>query len=101
MCVLHNSCLILYLYDMKQQKLLRYQYLRMLTEQVDERGERVPFDVRYLCKDGTVTWLRQVVTISVNVRRKRRKVKSLVSGEIRELHDVLVLQVNDTKIVVN
>ena len=86
---------------MKKQKLLRYQYLRMLTEQVDERGDRVPFDVRYLCKDGTVTWLRQVVTISVNTRRKRRKVKSLVSGEIRELHDVLVLQVNDTKIVVN
>ncbi|MGN0309029.1 MAG: hypothetical protein ACI4C3_00335 [Bacteroides sp.] len=84
-----------------KQKLLRYQYVRMLCEQKDEEGNRVPFNVRYLCKDGTVTWLNNVVTIAVNARRRRRKVKQLDSGEIRELHDVLILQVNDTKIVVN
>lgn len=85
----------------KPEKLLRYQYIRRLAERKDEMGKPVPFRLQYLCMDGTLLTGENVITTSVNVRRKMRTVKFLESGESRTLHDVLILRINDTKIVVS
>ena len=86
---------------MAQPKLLRYNHLRQLMEKVDEQGEPVPFSFKYICMDGEIMTGVNVVTTSVDVRRKMRTVLFLNSGEYRTIHDVLVLEVNDTKIIVN
>lgn len=86
---------------MTQPKLLRYNHLRQLMERTDEQGVPVPFRFKYICMDGEIMTGENVVTTSVDVRRKTRTVLFLNSGEYRTIHDVLVLEVNDTKIIVN
>lgn len=86
---------------MTQQKLLRYQFVRRLVERKDERGLPVPFRIKYVCQNGEVITGNNCITTSVDVKRKRRNIMFLDSGEVRTLHDVLILEVNDTKIVVS
>lgn len=85
----------------KPEKLLRYQYIRRLAERKDEEGNPVPFRLKCLCLDGTVLEGKNVITTSVNLRKKTRNVMFLDSGEKRTLHDVLILKINDTKIIVS
>lgn len=86
---------------MAEQRLLRYNLLRLLTEKKDHEGNPVPFDMRYICMDGEIMDAHNVVTTSVDVKKRMRTVLFLGSGEYRTIHDVLVLQVNDTKIIVS
>lgn len=86
---------------MEQLKLLRYQFIRRLAERTDRTGKPVPFDIEYICMDGNVMKAEGVITTSVDVRRKRRNIRILSSGEVRTIRDVLVTRINDTKIVVN
>lgn len=82
-------------------KLLRYQHVRELTERIDENGNPMPFRLRYATQRGSIIDQKNVITTSVDVRRKMRNVKFLDSGQIRTIHDALILQVNDTKIVMS
>lgn len=84
-----------------QQKLLRYQFVRRLVDKKDEKGLPVPFRIKYACLNGEVIEGKNCVTTSVDVRKKTRNIMFLDSGQVRMLHDVLILEVNDTKIVVN
>lgn len=84
-----------------KEKLLRYQFIRHIAERRDEEGKPVPFRLEYICMDGTLLKAENVVTTSVNVRKKTRTVKFLNSGEVRTLHDVLIRKINDTLIVVS
>lgn len=86
---------------MAEQRLLRYNLLRLLTEKKDADGNPVPFDMKYICMDGEIMDARNVVTTSVDVKKRTRTILFLNSGEYRTIHDVLVLQVNDTKIIVS
>ena len=82
-------------------KILRYQHAKMLMERVDEEGNRVPFNMRYVTMNGEIQEFKNVVTTSVNARKRMRNIQFIDSGEQRTIHDVLILSVNDTKIIVN
>lgn len=82
-------------------KLLRYQHARMLMERKDEEGRCVPFRMRYVTMRGEIQEFKNVITTSVNVRKRMRTIRFMDSGEQRTIHDVLILSVNDTKIIVN
>lgn len=83
----------------KKETLLRYQYLRLLTERVDQDGNKIPFRLRCSTLKGEIIDQENVVTTAVDVRRKLRNVKFLDSGQIRTIHDSLVLYVDNVKIV--
>lgn len=99
LCII-NQCAIMNKKE-KPLKLLRYQHARMMMERVDENGNRVPFSMRYVTMRGEIQEFKNVVTTSVNVRKRMRTIRFLDSGEQRTIHDVLILNVNDTKIIVN
>lgn len=82
-------------------KILRYQHAKMLMERKDEEGNRVPFNMRYVTMQGEIQEFKNVITTSVNVRKRMRNIRFIESGEQRTIHDVLILSVNDTKIIVN
>lgn len=86
---------------MPEQKLLKYQHIRRLAERTDEKGYPVPFRLKYLCLNGEVMESNNVVTTSVDVRRKKRNILFLDSGQVRTIHDVLILEINNHKIVVS
>ncbi len=60
--------------------------------------ERVPFFIRFLTKTGHVDE-GNCVCLSVDVMRHQRKVKFVQSGEIRVVNDILVLEVDGTRII--
>lgn len=82
-------------------KLLHYNKLRLLTEKEDEHKNRVPFRMVYVTKDGNIIDADDVVTTSVQPRRKRRNVKYTEAGQevSRTIRDCLVMQVDDTRII--
>lgn len=86
---------------MNEQKLLRYQYIRRLAERTDEKGYPIPFRLKYLCLNGEVMEADNVVTTSVDLRHKKRNILFLDSGQVRTIHDVLILEINNHKIVVS
>lgn len=86
---------------MPEQKLLKYQHIRRLAERTDEKGYPVPFRLKYLCLNGEVMEANNVVTTSVDVRHKKRNILFLDSGQVRTIHDVLILEIDNHKIVVS
>lgn len=86
---------------MSEPKLLRYNHLNRVMGRRDDEGRPVPFRVRYICMDGEVMEAKNVICTSVDVRRRKRNIKFLDSGQVRTIHDVLVIEVNDFKILVN
>ena len=88
---------------MAHTKALHYSLLRDLLERHDEDGERIPFSISYACMNGGIVDIQEpcVICIGVDTRHKTRTLKFTNSSEIRTVHDVLILRVNDTKIVVS
>lgn len=86
---------------MVEQKLLRYNLLRLLCERTDEEGNPIPFRIKYICMDGEIMEAENVVTTSVDVKKHTRTLLFLNSGQYRTIHDVLVMEVNDRKIIVS
>lgn len=85
-----------------QEKLLRYQHVRRLVERKDVDGNPVPFKLKYISKStGELIVAENVITTSVNVKKRKRNVKFLNSGEVRTVHDVLIVGIDDTRIVVS
>ena len=69
-------------------------------ERKDERGNPVPFSFRYIKKNGEIMEGENVVCTSVDVKKKMRTIKFLESGQVRTIHDVLLISVDDTRIIV-
>ena len=81
-------------------KVLNYKHVRLLAERKDEKGAPVPFDFKYICLNGEVIEGKNVVCTSVDPKRKTRTLKFLDSGQVRKIHDVLLMSINDTRIIV-
>ena len=88
---------------MAKPKLLSVKRIRDIIERHDENGERIPVSIHYACMNGGEVNITEqdVVCIGVDPRHHRRTLKFLGSGEIRTVHDVLILRVNDCRIVVS
>lgn len=84
-----------------QEKLLRYNQVRRLVERKDEQGNPIPFKLDYICMNGDHMIAENVITTSVNTRKRTRTIKFLNSGEVRTIHDVLIRKIDDTLIVVS
>lgn len=82
------------------QKLLHYKHVHLLMERKDERGNPVPFSFRYIKKNGEIMEGENVVCTSVDVKKKMHTVKFLESGQVRTIHDVLLISIDDTRIIV-
>lgn len=83
-----------------------WDQLDMLTiHRVDIRGNRKPFYLRYVKKDGGVIESDNVICTSVDRQRSSRRVKFLNTedargnSETRTLRDVLILQIDEYKII--
>jgi len=84
----------------KYTKALDYREAYKLMEARDEQGKPKPFNVEFLTKEGVRQTAYGVVCSSVVKKKGMRRILYPESGQFRWIHDVLVLQVNDTRILV-
>ena len=84
----------------KYTKALDYREAYKLMEAKDELGNPKPFDVEFISKEGIRQTAYGVICSSVVPRKGMRRILYPESGLFRWIHDVLVLQINDTKILV-
>ena len=82
------------------EKLLNYKYVHMLMERKDERGNPVPFSFKYIKLNGEIMEGENVVCTSANVKKKTHTIKFPESGQVRTIHDVLLISIDDTRIIV-
>ena len=80
--------------------LLQYSKLRLLVERKDDNGSPVPFRLQYITMDGEILDEEGCVCTSVDPYYKRRNIR-FKSGITRTIRDVLILQIDDTKIRIN
>ena len=79
---------------------LRWTEAYKLMEGTDALGKPKPFDIKFVCKDGTVDEIYGVKkTVSYNRLTGMRRL-ILANGRFRNIYDVLILQINDTRIIV-
>lgn len=69
-------------------------------ERVDEQGNPVPFRLIYVTMDGEIIDEEGCICTSVDTYYKRRNIR-FKSGITRTIRDVLILQIDDTKIRIN
>ena len=81
------------------QKVLNYKHVHRLMERKDEDGNPIPFSFRYIKLNGEVMDAENVVCTSVNVKNRTHSVK-FENGQVRTIHDVLLVSIDDTRIVV-
>ena len=60
------------------------------------KWEHHPFFIKALTRKGTCVQ-GEVTCISVNTRNKCRKVKFVASGEIRQVYDILIIEIDGTR----
>lgn len=81
-------------------KRLRWTEAYKLMNGKDEAGKQKPFAIRFVCLDGTIVEAEGVQrAVSYNRRTGMRRLV-LANGDFRNVYDVLILQVNDTRILV-
>lgn len=93
---------------MKATKLLKYDKLdSLMLHRQDDDGSRKTFYLKYVEKSGTIIEADNVVCTSVDRKRSTRRVKFLDSADAsgnaqtRTLRDILILQVDEYKIIKN
>lgn len=89
-------------------KLLRWSQLDLVTiNKKDSQGNRLPFHLVYCKKDGGIIDQDNVVCTSVDHAKGTRRVKFLDTddgcgnAETRTLRDVLIIKIDDHKIIKN
>lgn len=82
-------------------KLLSYKKVGLVMEREDAEKRRIPFDCVYMAKNGRLVECENVVCIKYDIKHHRHTVQFPDSGVVRTLRDVLLLSVNEFKIVVN
>ena len=81
-------------------KRLRWTEAYKLMDRKTALGKTKPFDIRFVCKDGTVDEIYNVQkAVSYNRLTGMRRLL-LANGRFRNVYDVLILQINDTRIIV-
>ena len=88
---------------LKTKRMLHVSKIRSLMEREDADGHRIPFSIHYLCKNGSRVDTGEdklAVCIGVDTRLHRHTLKFL-SGQIRQVRDVLIRRIDDTRIIVN
>lgn len=81
-------------------KRLRWTEAYKLMNAKDEAGKQKPFDIRFVCLDGTIVEVEGVQkAVSYNKKTGMRRI-ILPNGDFRNVYDVLILQINDTRILV-
>ena len=73
--------------------------LRHLLDPFDRSIERIPFDIVYGEKDGTVVHARAVCTSS-NFKNDTFNFKYTESGEVRTVHAQLLFRVNGMEVMI-
>lgn len=85
---------------------LSHKLIYMLAEKKDEQGRFIPYSIRAVTKDGELIEHDRVVHVPVkkgdmrairSQRRGVRRFKILSSGEIREVYECLIIEVNETR----
>lgn len=85
----------------KPTKRLLWTQAYKLMNAKDANGKNKPFDIRFYCRDGSVSeCLRVQKAVSYNRKTGMRRL-ILENGDFRNVYDVLIIQINDTKILVN
>lgn len=84
----------------KYTKALDYREAYKLMEATDDLGKPRPFDVEFITKEGSRQTAYGVICSSVAKKKGMRRILYPESGQFRWIHDVLILQINDTKILV-
>lgn len=63
--------------------------------------EQAPFSIKFVTKEGRVVVAENCTkTVSYNRLSGMRRI-ILSNGEFRNVYDILILQINDTKILIN
>lgn len=63
--------------------------------------EQTPFTIKFVTKDGRVDIAENCIkTVSYNRLTGMRRI-ILSNGEFRNIYDILILQINDTKILIS
>ena len=71
-----------------------------LMDRKDAIGRPKSFDIKFVCRDGQVDEIHNVQkTVSYNRKTGMRRLL-LQNGRFRNIYDVLILQINETKIIV-
>lgn len=84
----------------KPTKRLNYRQAYKLMEEKDLSGQPKVFDIKFVQVNGRVVTAANVICTSVDIKRGMRRIYYPVSEQWRWVYDVLILQINDTKIMV-
>lgn len=84
----------------KPTKRLRYSEAYKLMNAKTPDGKAKPFDIRFATKEGIIIELEGVQKCTGYNREKGMRRMLLANGEFRNVYDVLIFQINDTKILV-
>ena len=87
--------------DKYHPKLLSYKKVGLLIEREDSEGHRIPFDCVYMAKNGRLVECENVVCTKYDRKYHRHTVRFPESGVVRTLRDILLLSVNEFKVIVN
>lgn len=81
-------------------KRLRWTEAYKLLNAKDGAGKQKPFDIRFACLNGSVVEIEGVErAVSYDKATGMRRLV-LADGKFRNVYDVLILQINDTRILV-
>lgn len=62
------------------------------------KSKRIPFFIRYITKEGNVEE-GTAVTLSVDTRKRQRKIQFVQSEEIRTVRDYLIIQIDKARFI--
>lgn len=85
----------------KAKKRIRVGVAYRLLNRTDVMGKPIPFSVKFVTKDGHVDVAENCIkTVSYNRLTGMRRIV-LFNGDFRNIYDILILQIDDTKILIN
>lgn len=85
---------------------LSHKLIYTFAEKTDKDGRFIPYSIRAITKEGELIEHNEVVHVPVRkgdvqaIRRQRRGIrrfKILSSGEIREVYECLIIEINGTR----
>lgn len=85
-----------------QSRMLSYKRLRLLLYRTTPDGKRIPFTIRFVShQTGELIEWHNVVCTSRNARKRTHTFVSTVSHNYRTVKDILILMVDNYKIIVD
>lgn len=75
--------------------------LNLLTEQEDEKGDRIPFSFEYFTKrSGEILIVKNAICTSSCFKTRTRNIKNLDTGQTKTFRNILFKSINGIKIFV-